>query len=306
MKSKMRILLGFVFWSSCWMVIASEKENGQLGHSTLLEMESVSSPMISPDGAQIVFSRRWVDKKKDRFASNLWLVDTGGERVRELTHGSWRDSSPVWAPHGGKIAFISDRDGTSQIHVLWVDSGEVAQLTHLDRTPGSLAWSHDGKQLAFTSFVDDVKPILPIKLPKKPKGAEWAKPATVIDRLNWRRDGRGRLPKGFTHVYTLDAVLGGTPRKVTAGDYNHSAPQWAPDGKTIYFSGIRKPDAAYLRNDSEIYSVDLGTLEVRTLTDRKGPDRGPVVSPDGKWIAYQGYEFHQPSVQSVSDGYHWW
>ena len=61
-------------------------------------------------------------------------------------------------------------------------------------------------------------------------------------------------------------------------------------GRTIYFSAIRKPEAEYLRGDSEIYAVDLKSLEVTTLTDRKGPDRSPLVSPDGKWIAYSGYD----------------
>ena len=49
-----------------------------------------------------------------------------------------------------------------------------------------------------------------------------------------------------------------------------------------------KPDAEYLRGDSEIYAIDVATLRVAPLTDRKGPDNNPVVSPDGRWIAYTG------------------
>ena len=83
---------------------------------------------------------------------------------------------------------------------------------------------------------------------------------------------------------------GGTPRQITGGKYNHSDPEWSADGKTIYVSGIRKPDAEYLRSDSEIYAVDLTSLAVTPLTDRKGPDANPAVSPDGRWIAYTGYD----------------
>jgi Tol biopolymer transport system component len=173
---------------------------------------------------------------------------------------------------------------------MWLDTREVAQLTHLDRSPGSLRWSPDGKKLTFTLFIPDDKSILPVKLPKKPKGAKWAKPAVIVDRLSWRRDGRGPTPKGYSHIFVIDAELGGTPRQLTSGDYSHSDPQWSQDGKKIYFSAIRKPDAEYLRGDSEIYSVDLSTLKIKTLTDRKGPDRGPRISPDGKWIAYAGYD----------------
>jgi len=284
------ICLSLIFFMSIGWSFEAEKDYRLLDEETYMEMETVGSPNISPNGEQIIFMRGWVDKMKDRRASNLWIADRKGERIRELTHGNWRDSSPVWSPDGNKIAFLSDRDGTNQLHVMWLDTREVAQLTHLERSPGSLRWSPDGKMLAFTMFFEDTTSILPVKLPKKPKGANWAKPAIIIDRLSWRRDGRGPVPKGYSHIFVMDAELGGTPKQLTSGDYSHSDPQWSVDGKKIYFSAIRKPDAEYLHGDSEIYSVDLETLEIAALTDRKGPDRGPAISPDGKWIAYTGYD----------------
>ena len=257
---------------------------------TFMDMETVGSPAISPDGKQILFTRGWVDKMSDHFRSNLWLVDVEGKKVAEMTHGNWRDFSPVWSPDGKRIAYLSDRDKTTQIHVLWVETREVAQLTRLERAPQDLAWSPDGKMLAFTCFVPDDKPVLIVKLPPRPAGAKWADPAVLVDRLSWSADGRGPLPKGYNHVFVIDAVLGGTPKQVTSGDFSHSSPAWSVDGRTIFFSAIRKPDAEYEFGDTEIYAVDLATLEIKALTDRKGPDRNPRVSPDGRWIAYTGYD----------------
>jgi dipeptidyl aminopeptidase/acylaminoacyl peptidase len=261
-----------------------------LDKETFFEMESVGNPAISSDGRHIVFAREWVDKVKDQSRSNIWIVSADGSRVRELTRGNWRDSAPVWAPDSRRIAFLSDRDGTQQLHVLYVDTGEVAQLTHLQRAVSTIRWSPDGKQLAFTQILADDDPPLRVELPKRPRNAEWAKPAVIVDRLSWARDGTGPVEKGFTHIFTIDAALGGTPRQITDGKYNHADPEWAADGQTIYFSGIRKPDAEYQRGDSEIYAVDLKTLEVRALSDRKGPDANPTASPDGRWIAYTGYD----------------
>ena len=281
------LLIGVVFVG---FSLAAEKLPKLLETETYFEMESVGAPQISPDGQFIIFTRGWVDKINDQSRSNVWITDIDGKRIRELTHGNWRDSSPVWSPDGKKIAFLSERDQTTQIHVMWLDTGDVAQLTHIERAPGGLVWSPDGKWLAYTAFVPDEKPILNVKLPKRPEGAKWAAPAVLVDRLAWRSDGRGPLPRGYTHIYVIDAELGGTPRPITSGDYNHNDPQWSADGKTLFFSAIRKPDAEYTWGDSEIYAVDLKTLEVKALTDRKGPDGSPRVSPDGKWIAYSGFD----------------
>jgi dipeptidyl aminopeptidase/acylaminoacyl peptidase len=271
---------------------AAERAPRVLDKETFMEMESIAGPAISPDAKHIVFTREWVDQLKDQSRSNLWIVDVQTGRVRELTRGDWRDRSAVWSPDSTRLAFLSDRDGTNQIHVMYVDTGDVAQLTHLARTASvaGLKWSPDGKQIAFSQMLPDEDPILKIDLPERPGGAEWAKGPTVVDRLAWARDGTGPVEKGYTHIFLVDASVGGTPRQVTDGKYNHGDPEWSTDGRTLYVSGMRKPDAEYLRGDSEIYAIDVRTGETRALTDRAGPDANPTVSPDGRWIAYTGYD----------------
>jgi dipeptidyl aminopeptidase/acylaminoacyl peptidase len=173
---------------------------------------------------------------------------------------------------------------------MWVDTREVLQLTRVDRDPNNLRWSPDGKSIAFVMNLPDETPVLPVKLPPTPKGAQLARGAVLVDRTMWGADGTGPTTKGYNHVFVVDAFVGGTPRQVTSGTFNHTAPAWSADTKTLYVSGIRKPDAEYLRNDTEIYAIDLASLEVKPLTERVGPDSAPVVSPDGKWVAYTGYD----------------
>lgn len=283
-------VFGFALLALPCILQAEASEIRLLTDETLFEMEEVRGPTISPDGSQVVFTRRRVDQITDKFHANLWLVDTDGQRVRELTHGDWRDSDPVFSPDGSRLAFLSDRGGSQQIHVLWLDTREVAQLTHLERSPSNLQWSPDGKRLAFNLFVPDKSSPLEIKLPPAPKGAERAPPALVVDRMSWARDGSGFQPPGFQHLFVIDAMLGGTPHQVTEGPYNHGEAAWAHDGKTLFFSAIRKENAEYLRRDSEIHAVDLESGDIRTLTDRRGPDTSPRVSPDGKWLVYAGYD----------------
>ena len=128
---KNRCLLALAVLVALSVVAFAQQKPRWLDKETFMEMESVGNPEISPDGKQIIFTRTWVDKLKDQYRSNLWIVETDGSRVRELTSGARNDSSPVWSPDGKRIAFLSDRDGTNQLHVMWLDTREIAQLTHL-------------------------------------------------------------------------------------------------------------------------------------------------------------------------------
>jgi dipeptidyl aminopeptidase/acylaminoacyl peptidase len=84
---------------------------------------------------------------------------------------------------------------------------------------------------------------------------------------------------------------GGTPRQVTDGEWSVGAPNWMPDGRTIVFaSGPRIEDAEYTLRESEVFAVDVETGAIRQLTSREGPDGSPAISPDGRLIAYTGYD----------------
>jgi acylaminoacyl-peptidase len=84
---------------------------------------------------------------------------------------------------------------------------------------------------------------------------------------------------------------GGTPRQVTFGPHDHGAPAWAADGRHLLMSANRREDADLeAPNDSEIWEVALADGSMRALTDRFGPDANPVVSPDGRLVAYTGFD----------------
>lgn len=285
----MRLIPAVVLLTSAVLAQDASPQNAAANRLTLdkmLDWERVSGPRFSPgDAQQVVYTRSWTDKVNDRMNSELWIMDRDGSGQRFLAEGS----SPIWSPDGTRIAFTrSGEPKGSQIHVLHLADRSITQITHVDESPSGLRWSPDGRSIAFTMQVPE-KNGFPIQLPKRPKGAKWAPEPTVITRLSYRRDRRGYRASGYRHIFVVDAT-GGTPRQVTSGDYDHGTPEWAPSGNELFFGGLRVEDADWQTRESDIYAVDVRSGEVRQLTDRSGPDSGPVVSPDGKLVAYTGYD----------------
>jgi acylaminoacyl-peptidase len=283
-----RLLAAFAA-SACVLAAAPH-----LSSDTLWDWRIASDPRISPDGARVVYTLGWNDRMNDAMRSNLWVSGVETADARPLTQGDFKDTSPRWSPDGGRIAYLSDRSGKTQIHVRWIDTGQESRITSLEESPSNIAWSPDGQWIAYTARVP-AKPAWSVNMPEKPAGARWADPPIVVTRLRWRSDGGGLLRPGFTHVFIVSAT-GGAPRQITSGDFDHGtgAPAWTPDGKTILVSARRTPDAEYSLEGPDIYAFNAASGTVKQLTNRKGPDNSPVVSPDGSKIAYTGFDFkHQ-------------
>jgi acylaminoacyl-peptidase len=255
----------------------------------LFDLEIATDPQISPDGARVVFVRNFNDIMKDRKRSNLWIVNHDGSDLRPLTTGNENDNSPRWSPDGQRLLYASTSDGTAQIYVRWMDSGQIAKVTRCPKSPSGMAWSPDGRWIAFAMSVsDDTKPF--VEMPPKPEGAEWAKPPKTIRRMVYRTDENGYLEESHKQLFVAPAD-GGTPRQLTHGPFDNEGPfAWTPDGKAIIFSANRHDDWEYQPINSEIYEVTISDGSIKALTDRNGPDQSPTLSPDGRQIAYAGFD----------------
>ena len=270
-----------------------------------LDWEQVSDPQISPTGLQIVYTRRWVNKIEDRWDSALWIMNADGSKNRFLVKGS----NARWSPDGTRIAYFADGDpkGT-QIFVRWMDAeGATSQVTRVTETPSNLSWSPDGggqggQSLAFTMLVKSETP-WKISMPAAPEGAKWTPAPRIVDRLHYRRDRIGYVEQGTTQLFLVPAE-GGTPRQLTNGDYSTSelgsGPNydWTPDGRTIVFDGLRDADADYRYRESYLYAVDVKGGAIRPLVTKKGGWSNPIVSPDGRTVAFTGHDYGTQSYRA--------
>ena len=275
----------------------SQERSDRLTAMDVFSLQYAVDPQISPDGKRIVYVRQFSDVMNDKRESNLWIINADGSDNRGLTNGNYSDSSPRWSPDGTRVAYISDHDGKPQIYVRWMDNGQTAELTNLENGPTELVWSPDGKLISFSMLVPS-EPAKIANLPKAPEGAKWADPPKAYDRLIYRFNGRGYLKAGFMQRFVVSAD-GGAPRQLTSGNFPYGGFEgtlgggraaWTPDQKYLIFSANLHPDYEYDPLNTEIYELSLADGTVRPLTTRKGPDNSPAVAPDGKTIAYVGFD----------------
>src|SRR5262245_15362651 len=282
--------LGAALVSLSFAALAADMPESRRLHSIdVFQLEYADDVQISPDGSRIVYVRVSHDIMTDRARRNLWMINVDGSNNRPLRSEIRSFSSPRWSPDRKRIAYVSPAGGSPLLYVRWMDSGQTALLTNLVESPDSIAWSPDGRSIAFTQLVPANRDPLAAP-PPKPEGATWAPPVKVIDSVVYRIDGAGYLESGYQHVFIVSAE-GGTPRQLTEGDFNHDGPlSFTPDGSHLVFSANRGPDWERDPQNAEVFSVDIATQKLTQLTARQGPDNSPVVSPDGRRIAYLGYD----------------
>ncbi|MFN8547098.1 MAG: S9 family peptidase [Candidatus Eisenbacteria bacterium] len=245
---------------------------------------------LSPRGDRLVVAVGRADKDKLANLSSLWMIDLNASEnaARQFTQGNGSDASPRWSPDGTAIAFISNRSGKGELWIIPADGGEARQLTKMQGYISDFAWHPKGKRLvvAFTPQDPESKE----REERRKKGAPGTEAPVVraIDRLCFKLDGVGFLPKSRTHLWNVDAETG-KARPLTEGDtHDEAEPTFSPDGRWVYFSSNRTPEP-----DRELMRIDLWRVpskggKIEKVKTFDGPSNAPAPSPDGKWLAFVG------------------
>jgi dipeptidyl aminopeptidase/acylaminoacyl peptidase len=280
---------------------AQDSSKHPITFTDMIGMHRVAEPQVSSDGKWVAYTVTTPDMDANRGASNIWIVPTAGGSEMQLTR-SGHDSSPVWSPDGKTLAFLSSRNGSSQVYLLSMDGGEAHPLTKLSTGADIVKWSPDGKTLAFTSSVypeckdDDCN---------SKRDAEKEKDkvkAHVAERLlyrHWTHWSEGKR----SHLFVVPADGSAAPRDVTFGaDYDIPPDErggpgdinFSPDSKEICFTAVTDKMEAISTN-ADLFIVPVTEGETKRVTTQQGFDGNPVYSPDGKYIAYHaqltpGYE----------------
>ncbi|MDI3340402.1 MAG: S9 family peptidase [Sphaerobacter sp.] len=262
----------------------------------------VSDAQISPDGRQVAFTQTILDRDKNDYRSSIYIVPAEGGTPRRFTAADAKDTFPRWSPDGQRLAFLSNRSGTSQIWTISLAGGEATQLTNLPEPVTYFTWSPDGSTIAFVTKTEPSQ-LATTEDGEKPAKEQEKSDVVRITRIRFRADGvSGFLDDKHTHIWCISAA-GGDPWQITSCDFDDRWPAWSPGGHEIAFVSNRTPDREY-NTVSEIWAVPARGGEARPIATGDDADFGqPVWSPDGTGIAFSGHRY--PEAGGAVDSHVW-
>lgn len=267
----------------------------------LMRLARIGEPRISPDGLKVAFTAQYIDVAGNKGRRQIYVVPTHGGTPIRITHEGDSNERPQWSPDSSRIAFISERGGSSQIWIMDADGARPRQVTSLSTEASGVLFSPDGKHLLFTSEVypecgaDDACNFERLSAEKNSKVA--ARIYTSLLYRHWNRWQHARR----SHLLVVP-VSGGAARDLTPGDrgvppFSLGGPDGyaiAPDGQEVCYVMNADPVPAASTN-SDLYVVPIDGGEALRVTSNPGADTGPLYSPDGKYLAFlsqarAGYE----------------
>ncbi len=262
------LVVGMAPWAALAPGFAQEKRPMTIVE--LIDVPVVSSPRISPDGAQLLYTRADTDWKKNGRTTHIRRIGLEGTGDVRLTYGEKGETSPRWSPDGSYVTFLASRgeDAFTQIYLLPNRGGEAAPLTSHKSSVQSFAFSPDGEHIFFVA-------------PDPETPEEKKKDDLKDDVLAFDEDYKQRHL--FRIAWTGDDR--GIEERITEGDFSVLGFRISGDGGRI--AHHRAPSPLFdNRDEGEVWIMDADGGNAVQLTDNAVSESGAELSPDGQRVIF--------------------
>ncbi len=283
-------------------------------YTDMLLLDRVSGLAVSPNGSQALFNVRSTDMSKNKGVSALWLKDLTkpAEPEVRLPISEGGAVGAQWGPNGNHIYFLSARGEGKTMQVWrWDPRGEnPEQITRLPLDVGSFRVAPGGEGLVVSLAVIPASGSDEIAGTVNTNNQRGLASGVVYDRLfvrHWDTWADGTR----NHLFHVDIATGATtaltpgfdgdvPSKPFGDESDHVI---SPDGSTVYFSAREAGKTEPWSTNFDLYSVAITGGPITNLTtSNKAWDANPLVSPDGRTLAYKamrrpGFEADRFEIQ---------
>ena len=270
----------------------ADEESPEFTLARFLEIPTISSPAVSPDGSQVAWLQSQRDLEDDKRVTRLWLADIKDGKPRQMTFVDSGVRGVAWRPDGS-LSFIRTHDDASQVWINPLDGSEPRPVTDLEGGVGAYWWSPDGKYLAV--LADPAEPE-DEETEETEEGDDDADPmdAPVFeveeDRQDWTVWDRIEHPDEYQQLWIIaanDAEQDSEfePRQLTEAPLYPYHVAWSPDGKTLAVT-FNALFSSLVDEEQQIGLVDVATGEMEVITPRTRHSSLAAFSPDGGQLAY--------------------
>jgi len=262
------------------MTTPNKTKSKYISAQDLYRFQLPTDCQISPDGNWVVYSLKRVDRKSEKKYTNLWVAPTSPGQPRQFTQGNHTDSSPRWSPDSQTVAFISGRDeeNQSQIYLMPMQGGEAYKLSDLKGELGAFRWSPDGKKIVLQFRKTDAEELEREKDEDKKKLGVVAR---HIDRVFFKLDDEGYLPKERWHLWIIDAKTGKATQLTDHAIFDENFPAWSPDSKQIAFISNHAKDPDLDPDNFDLFTVAATGGTAKKMTRSRDQNSTRFIHPMG-------------------------
>ena len=251
-----------------------------------LALKVVGFPQPSPDGLRVAYTVSTPSLQDNRNVSRIKIIAVQGGVAREVPSGSGSDRAPRWAPDGKSLAFISTRDGGSQVWRYFPDSSAApAKMTAVTSGINDFLWSPNGRTLFFWSDVT-----WPADQEIARRNGEFPTDARIWNDLFFRHWNEWRIGTR-QHLFRFD-IAQGSATDLTP--FDRDVPTLALGGNDIALSSpgtelamVFNPDTVIATStNNDIFVVGPDGSGRQIITTSPANDHSPAYSWDSRYIAY--------------------